>query len=336
VRAITAAIIFPVLSIPQVAVAAPLQYLSGAGARAMPVVWLTWGVLGISLLVIVIISALLAGAIWHRPGQGWNVGGRGEVLAEEAGFNWLWIGVSLTALALLFTIVWTVKVLAQIAGPSVKPAVTIEVTGRQWWWQVAYLSDDVAQQFRTANEIHIPIGVPVRLKLIGGDVIHSFWIPQLAGKMDAIPGQTNETWISAAAPGTYRGQCTEYCGLQHAHMGMLVVAQSDADFRKWWAHQLSDPPTPQGDAALGEEQFQAHCGGCHSVRGTEAMGALGPDLSHLMERSTIASATVTNDGPNLAHWIADPQSLKPGSLMPAPAVSEYELSKVHAYLNTLD
>ena len=122
--------------------------------------------------------------------------------------------------------------MAQIQAPATKPAVTIEITGKQWWWQVRYLPDDTAHQFTTANEIHIPAGQPVRLKLIGGDVIHSFWIPQLAGKMDAIPGQINETWIEAAAPGTYRGQCTEYCGLQHARMALLVGgAKPDADFQ---------------------------------------------------------------------------------------------------------
>jgi cytochrome c oxidase subunit II len=191
--------------------------------------------------VMVVVAGLLAGAIWHRPGQGWTVGDKAPIGADEGGLNWLWIGVGVSALVLLFSIVWTVKVLAQIQAPSARPAVTIEVTGKQWWWQARYLSDDVSQQFATANEIHIPTGVPVRLKLIGGDVIHSFWVPQLAGKMDAIPGQTNETWIEASAPGTYRGQCTEYCGLQHSKMALLVVAVPDFDFRKWWAHQLAAP-----------------------------------------------------------------------------------------------
>ncbi|HEX4272028.1 MAG TPA: c-type cytochrome, partial [Rhizomicrobium sp.] len=122
----------------------------------------------------------------------------------------------------------------------------------------------------------------------------------------------------------------------HSKMGLLVVAEPDYDFRKWWAHQLAAPAAPQGPAMAGEMEFLSHCGACHAVRGTEAEGALGPDLSHLMARSTIASATLPNDGPTLAHWIADPQSLKPGSLMPAPALSEYELGSVHAYLKTLN
>lgn len=316
--------------------AAPLQYLSGAGEKAAPVVALTWGVLLISIAVTIIIALLLVGAIWRRPGLAWSAGAKLTLQADEGGFNWLWIGVGISTLVLLFSIVWTVTVLAQIEGPPLRPAVTLEVTGRQWWWQVRYLSNDVSRQFTTANEIHIPVGQPVRLKLIGGDVIHSFWVPQLAGKMDAIPGQTNETWIEADRPGTYRGQCTEYCGLEHARMGLVVVAQSPAAFQAWWAHQLAAPAMPQGVAGIGQQEFQMHCAACHAVRGTDAAGTMGPDLSHLMQRTTIASGMLPNDGPTLTHWISDPQSLKPGSLMPAPALSAQELTAVHAYLNTLD
>ncbi len=316
--------------------AAPLRYLSGAGEKASPVVGLTWGVLLISLIVIAVIGVLLAGAIWRRPGQAWIKDSPGTLLQQGSGLDWLWIGVGISTFVLLITVVWTVRVLAQVQSPPVKPAVTIEVTGRQWWWQVRYLSDDAAREFTTANEIHIPAGVPVRMRLVGGDVIHSFWVPQLAGKMDAIPGQTNETWIEAAAPGVYRGQCTEYCGLQHAHMGMLVIAQSESDFRKWWSHQLTAPAESSGKTAAGEQVFQMHCGSCHAIRGTDAAGAAGPDLSHLMERSTIAAATLPNTPANLARWVADPQSLKPGSQMPAPSLSGSDLKDVGDYLRTLD
>lgn len=316
--------------------AAPLQYLSGAGVKAAPVVPLTWGVLIISIVVIAIIAGLLVAALWHRPAAAWVKGEKTDVLPDKGGLDWLWIGVGLSTLALLFTVIWTVKVLADIEGPPARPALTIEVTAHQWWWQVRYLPDDVSRQFTTANEIHIPVGQPVRLKLIGGDVIHSFWVPQLAGKMDAIPGQTNETWIEASAPGVYRGQCTEYCGLQHARMGFLVIAEPPVRFRAWWARQLAAPPAPQGVASKGQADFQIHCGNCHTVRGTAAAGALGPDLSHLMLRRTIAAATLPNSGPTLAHWIADPQSVKPGALMPAPMLSETELADIHAYLKTLD
>ena len=325
------AVLFLAVTLPSAANAAPLQYLSGAGDKAVPVVWLTWGVLLISIIVMVAIAALLVGAIWHRPGQGWTVGDKTALLPDEGGLNWLWIGVGVSALVLLFSIVWTVKVLAEIQAPPEKPAVTIEITGRQWWWQVRYLSDDVSRQFATANEIHIPTGVPVRLKLIGGDVIHSFWVPQLAGKMDAIPGQINETWIEASAPGTYRGQCTEYCGVQHSNMALLVVAEPGADFHKWWDGQLAAPA-----AGAGQADFVSHCGTCHAVRGTPAAGSFGPDLSHLMQRTTIASGVLPNNAPTLAHWIADPQGLKPGNLMPAVKLSDNERDRIHAWLRTLN
>lgn len=316
--------------------AAPLQYLTGAGEKAAPVVRLTWGLLFISIAVIVIIAVLLAGAIWRRPGEAWTPGAKRALGPHDGGLNWLWIGVGISTLALLFSVIWTVRVLAEIQAPTSKPAVSIEITGRQWWWQVRYRSDGSAPSFVTANEIHIPVGVPIRLKLMGGDVIHSFWVPQLAGKMDAIPGQTNETWIEAAAPGVYRGQCTEYCGLQHTHMGFLVVAQSPADFRKWWDHELTPPSPPTGQARIGEAQFQKHCGNCHSVRGTQATGSFGPDLSHLMQRSTVAAGQLPNNGPVLARWISDPQSLKPGTLMPKLPLSKPQLADIRSYLDSLD
>lgn len=321
--------------LPATAQAAPLEYLSAAGAKAAPVVALTWGVLVVASAVIVIIALLLAGAIWHRPGRTLAVGERSALEEDKGGLNWLWIGVGLSTLVLLFTVVWTVKVLADIQSPPNAAGVTIEVTGHQWWWQVRYIAPDRPRDFVTANEIHIPAGQPVRIKLVGGDVIHSFWVPQLTGKMDTIPGLTNETWLQAAAPGTYLGQCTEYCGLQHAKMGLRVIAQTPADFRAWWARQLQAPAAPQGEAQLGQVQFVAHCGGCHTVRGTEAGGALGPDLSHLMLRQTIASGTLPNDRPTLSHWIADPQRFKPGCLMPAPSLSGADLAHVTAYLRSL-
>jgi len=302
---------------------APLQYLTGAGARAQPVVWLTWGTLLISVIVICIIGGLLLFGVLRRQAAT----DPAALLPEKGGLSWLWIGVGLTALALLFSVVWTMQVLAEAQAPRV----TIEVTARQWWWQARYLSDDPSRQFTTANEIHIPAGEPVRIRLLGGDVIHSFWVPQLGGKMDAIPGLANETWIEAAHPGVFRGQCTEYCGPQHAHMALEVVADAPGDFAAWWNHQLQAPANGAG-AAL----FTAHCGGCHAVRGTEAAGALGPDLSHLMRRATLASGILPNNRPVLRHWIADPQGFKPGSLMPVPSLSEAELDRITDWLESLE
>jgi cytochrome c oxidase subunit 2 len=301
----------------------PLQYLSGAGSKAAPVVALTWGMLAISIAVILIVAGLLAAAIWRRP----SVAEIDPAALREgvAAHNWLWIGVSFSALALLITVVWTVKVLADIQAPSTNPSITIEVMGRQWWWQVRYIGANPAEGFATANEIHIPTGQTIRLKLVGGDVIHSFWVPQLGGKMDAIPGQINETWLEADIPGTFTGQCTEYCGVQHSKMLLRVVAQMPADFHAWWEHQLAPA---SGDARV----FVTQCGGCHTMRGTEARGTLGPDLSHLMQRQTLASAVLPNDEEHLSRWITNPQSLKPGNLMPAVTLTRGEHDQIMTFL----
>jgi cytochrome c oxidase subunit 2 len=316
----------------------PLTYLTGAGDKADPVVPLTWGVMIISIGVVIIISSLVAGAIWRRPGIAPQpAGNKLAVDAKTDGLRWIWIGVGISSLVLLFTVVWTMVVLARVTSPPAKPAVTIEVTGHQWWWQVRYLSNDPSQVFSTANEIHIPAGQPVLFKLIGADVIHSFWIPALGGKTDAIPGQTNEMWLEAHKPGIYRGQCTEYCGLQHAKMGIVLVAQTPADFAAWWAHQLQSPPRPDsGEQWAGLANFTTHCGSCHTVRGTDAAGELGPDLSHFMQRRTIAAAVLPNTPQNLDRWISDPQRIKPGALMQKPEISADERATIVSYLKTLD
>lgn len=326
---------FPLVS---VHAAAPLNYLTSSGAKSDAVIALTWGVLIVSVAVIVIISLLVAGAIWRRPSTAIPAPGSQIALEQpSAGLNWIWIGVSLSTLVLLASVVWTVEVLANISAPAIKPAFTIEITGRQWWWQVRYISDDPSKTFLTANEIHIPTGVPVRFLLIGGDVIHSFWVPQLSGKTDLIPGQTNETWLEANMPGTYRGQCTEYCGVQHARMGIVMIAQTPADFRAWYAHQLQLPAAnDNGQVAAGSMNFNAYCGSCHAVRGTDAAGVLGPDLSHLMNRTTIAAGELPNTPADLTHFISDPQGVKPGILMQKPEIGTRELADIQAYLKTLN
>jgi cytochrome c oxidase subunit 2 len=317
--------------------ASPLDYLHSAGNRAGHIVTLTWGTLTISLAVIVVISLLVLAGIWRRSPSPIASNERVQVSHPKGGEAWIWIGVSASTLALLFTVVWTMVVLAQTAAPAKQPALTIEVTGHQWWWQIRYLSSDPAQVFSTANELHIPVREPVKVVLVGGDVIHSFWIPALAGKTDVIPGQTNETWLQASQPGVYRGTCAEYCGIQHAKMGLLAVAQSPSDFTGWRNHQLQSPASPtNGQQWAGLAQFTMHCGGCHAVRGTDAAGALGPDLSHLAQRRTLAAALLPNDAAHLTAWVSDPQSPKPGNLMQKPELSRNELADIRAYLETLN
>jgi cytochrome c oxidase subunit 2 len=311
--------------------------MHSAGSRAGHIVSLTWGTLTISLVVIVLIGFLVIAGIWLRPSLAVGSTDHLPVSHPKGGVAWIWIGVSASTLVLLFTVVWTMVVLAQTASPAKQPALTVEITGHQWWWQIRYLSSDPAQVFSTANELHIPTGAPVKIVLIGGDVIHSFWIPALTGKTDAIPGQTNETWLEASQTGTYRGTCTEYCGIQHAKMGLLAIAQSPADFAAWREHQLQSPAPPKsGEQWAGLAQFTMHCGGCHAVRGTDAAGALGPDLSHLAQRRTLAAALLPNDASHLTNWLSDPQILKPGNLMQQPELSGAELADIRAYLETLN
>jgi len=282
--------------------------------------------------VTVIISLLVAAAIWRKPAEPAQT----ELAAADGGMGWVWIGVSISTLVLLFSVVWTMAVLARVTSPGTKPALTVEITGRQWWWQVRYLSGDPAQVFTTADEIHIPAGVPVKFVLIGGDVIHSFWVPALGGKTDLIPGQTNETWLEAHAPGIYRGQCAEYCGVEHAKMSLLVIAQTMRDFEAWRVREMQSPARPaSGEQWAGQALFVAHCGACHAVRGTDAGGQLGPDLSHLTSRKTLAAGSLPNDAAHLAQWISDPQGVKPGNLMQKPDLAPNELRDVVAYLGTL-
>jgi cytochrome c oxidase subunit 2 len=189
----------------------------------------------------------------------------------------------------------------------------------------------------TANEIHIPVGMPVLVKLKSADVIHAFWVPMLAGKTQMIPGLTNRQWIEADVAGVYRGQCMQYCGVQHAHMGLEIVAQSQDEFRTWQEAQLRPAATSSAtDITAGKGLFMDNCAGCHTVRGTEAVGAHAPDLTHLQSRRLIAAGSLTNTPEHLVQWITHAQELKPGARMPSFTLSDTEISALSAFLSTLD
>jgi cytochrome c oxidase subunit 2 len=214
---------------------------------------------------------------------------------------------------------------------------TIKITGRQWWWDIEYQNDDPQQVFQTANEIHIPVGRPVTLDLEAGDVIHSFWVPNLMGKQDMIPGRKNFLTIQADKPGLYRGQCAEFCGLEHAHMAILVFAQSQQAFEAWRRRQLAPAQTPGAPERLaGRKIFLSHpCAACHAISGTDAGGRLGPDLTHFGGRATIAAGLFRNTAQELDTWLADPQSVKPGANMPKVELSRSERAQLVAYLEGL-
>jgi cytochrome c oxidase subunit 2 len=309
-----------------------MGYLATFGPRADPVTALTWGLLAISCAVTAIITLLvLIGTLLRR-----QKAADAPVFEPRSGPAWITWGLALTVAALTFSVVWTAKVLAAVDSPATTPAVTIEVTGHQWWWEARYVGANPGEDFVTANELHIPVGQPVRIRLKAADVIHSFWAPGLTGKTDTIPGRTNLTWMQANKPGVYRGQCTEYCGLQHAHMALYVAADAPGDYAAWARRETEAASTPADpEAARGEPVFVQRCGKCHTVRGSAAAGTQGPDLTHLASRQTLAAGLLPNTAGNLEGWMLNPQALKPGAAMPPVRLSAAELHAVTAYLEGL-
>lgn len=260
------------------------------------------GVLFVGILCVAGIAAL-GPARWRA-----RMTSRGFVIAG---------GVVLPVLVLTPLLLYSLSRMA--ATSSVEPAgVRIEVEGLQWWWRVRYLNPDGSTDLVTANEIRIPAGEPVDLDLRAGDVIHSFWVPALAGKLDMIPGRINRLRIQAAAPGNWRGQCAEFCGAAHAWMALRVIAEPPQAWKRWLELQREPAANPQTElAARGRELFLEACAACHSIRGTAARGALGPDLTHIASRLEIAAGTLPNNRGALAAWIASSQHVKPENLMPS-------------------
>jgi cytochrome c oxidase subunit 2 len=257
--------------------------------------------------------------------------------AEERRLGWI-VGGGIVATVIILTVFTLASFLTNKSFAEPRPhGLTIKVTGHQWWWQVNYEAHAADQTFETANEIHIPVGQPVKLDFESPDVIHSFWVPNLAGKQDLIPGRFTSLTIEADKPGVYRGQCAEYCGIQHAHMAMYVVAQTPSEFAQWRARQLQSATPPHTDELRhGFQVFQSNaCAACHTISGTNAGGAVGPDLTHFGSRMTIAAGTARNSLGNLTGWIADPQRMKPYTRMPSVALTGPDLLAVSKYLESL-
>jgi len=313
----------------------PLNYLSAAGKKAFDILPLTIGLTVLSVLVVAVISVLLLIAIFRSRPQN-----DPHALIETAyPLRWINFGIGVTVVALAGVLVWTMATVAAVIRPAQDPALTLEVTGHQWWWEVRYLDkDNPSNTFRTANEIHVPVGKPIKIMLTSADVIHSFWVPSLSGKTDTIPGQTNEIWIEADRPGVYAGQCTEYCGQQHAHMAFSIVADEAENYEAWRQAQLSSQAPPDNEGPESQVQrlaFQRHCGACHTVRGTAAGGRLGPDLTHVMSRQRIGSGILPNTPGWLEAWVADPQHFKPGAKMPVLDLTGPQFHAATSYLSTL-
>jgi cytochrome c oxidase subunit II len=214
---------------------------------------------------------------------------------------------------------------------------TIDITGHQWWWEVQYEDPSPSKRLTTANEIHVPTGEMIQFKLRSADVIHSFWVPNLQGKRDLVPGYTSSHWFRADTAGVYRGQCAEFCGLQHAKMAMYVIAEPPAKFAAWMA-AASLPHQPPIDSTLlyGQRVFMTSgCSSCHTIAGTQAMGMIGPGLSHFKSRMSIAAGTLSNTQANVMGWIANPHAFKPGTIMPRFPLTGTQLTALVAYLETL-
>ena len=309
------------------------SYLRTAGAIGNREARLGWVLLIVASAVVVVIAVLVVAAVFRRrPGAGTRL------VRTGSGVRWIVLGgVVVPALILLAVLVYSTATFAAVAQPPARQALTIQVVGHRWWWEVRYPGAQPSEQFTTANELHVPVGRPVRLELATADVIHSFWIPELAGKTDLIPGQRNVAWIEADRPGRYWGHCGEYCGLQHANMMLTVVADPPAHFARWAEGQRQPAAEPAAaPAEVGRAVFtRSACSLCHAVRGTEAGGALGPDLTHLASRGTIAAGLLPNRRGHLAGWVANPQALKPGVLMPAVPLSSTDLNALLAYLESL-
>ena len=297
---------------------------AGPGAASINSLW--WLMFWTCTIVYVLVMLAVLFAVRRRAGTDERTLLRSVASASAA--------TVVILFGLLFASVVTGRAIGSLGSAE---GLVVDVTGNQWWWDVEYHNPDPSLRVRTANELHLPVGRQVRIQLKSSDVIHSFWVPNLHGKMDLIPGRQTVLWLQADTPGVYRGQCAEYCGLQHAHMAFSVIAESPDDFERWLAAQRTTAPPPATlEQSRGLQVVErGPCAMCHTVRGTAAGGRTAPDLTHLATRSTIAAGTAPNTRGYLAGWIADPQHMKPGAKMPATGLSAEDLQAVLAYLETL-
>ena len=295
-----------------------------AGPQAAPVAALSWVLFIGGGLILLLVLALIAVALF----------GPASWKAKLAGERTIVIGgLAFPIVVLSVLLVSGLGMTASLAAHGAHEMLTVRVTGLRWWWRMEY------PEFETANELVIPAGQPVNVELRSDNVLHSFWIPQLAGKRDMIPGKDNSLVIEAARPGLYQGYCTEFCGAAHALMQFHVVALPPEEYERWAAAQALAPPPPRTQLAqAGAGLFQRlGCGSCHYVEGTRAAGRTGPDLSHVASRRYLGAGILPNNVGTLAGWTANPHVLKPGVLMPAYSnLSAFELRSLAAYMDGLE
>ena len=282
----------------------------------------------IAVLIFIGVEGALVFAIWrYRASR--RVAGEPATFERNRRLEVAWTAAPALILAVIFVL--TLGTMAEISGAGVAPAMRIAATGHQWWWEFSYGG------VKTANELHIPVDTPIDLDLTSADVIHSFWVPELGPKMDMLPGVTNHLRLFARRVGSYDGQCAEFCGIEHAWMRIRVVVQTQSEFDAWLGGQGKPRTTVETDA---EKIFLANiCVSCHTIRGTDAKGTAGPDLTHVGSRATIGAGVLENTDANLVAnmrgWLADPQRYKPGALMPSVPLSNADLDALAAYLVSL-
>ncbi len=298
-----------------------------AGPFAGPLNTLAWVLFAMGGAVLLLVLVALGVALFGP--RRWRARLGGEKL--------VWIGgLAFPVVVLSALLIYGLGLTSRLSDDPRPGEMRVRVTGEMWWWRVAYLDGQGREAIRDANEVHIPVGRPVVFELESADVIHSFWVPRLAGKVDMIPGRRNLMRLQADAPGVYGGQCAEYCGGPHALMGLVVVAHEPADFETWRVRRTAPAPAA-GLAHPGAAVFgRAGCGACHTVAGTSFNGLAGPDLSHVGSRRTIGAGILPNNQGTLAGWISDSQAIKPGNRMPAyPVLTGQELRDVSAWLESL-
>lgn len=311
-----------------------LEPASSLAAPTGPLIWVTLGLGGVVFAVVAGLTLYFSWRYRHR-------GARGEPpqIFGNGRDELIWTGLALAVLVLLFGLSWAAlgRVDPQV-GREGSP--DLIVTGQQWFWTASYPA--AGRAVRVANELHIPTGRRLLVELRSADVIHDFWVPQLARKLDAVPGQTGRLWIGADRPGTYLGACAEFCGAQHAWMRFTVVAQTPQDYAAWLAAQARPAALPLGgDAAAGAALFARQgCAACHTVRGAGVAGVgaggdVGPDLTHFAARGILAGGVLPNTPQNLRRWLHDPQAVKPGTRMPNYRLNGRQLGELVAYLETL-
>lgn len=304
----------------------------GPAARSAAELW--WFMLGLGGLVLVLVLGLLVLGLARRGPR--PAADDLDVAALDRRLTRRWVlygGAVMPAVVIMVVFGATVAAMREVRVTAPAGALEVDVIGHQWWWEVRYPGTGVT----TANELHLPVGRPVALRLAAADVIHSFWVPALGGKMDLLPDGTNTLVLQADEAGVHRSLCAEFCGLQHARMGLVVVAEPEADFAAWLDGQRAPAAAPTGVAARrGREVFtEGGCGACHTVRGTDAAGREGPDLTHLASRPTLGAGALGSSPEELAQWVTDPHVAKVGVDMPATELPPADLDALVAYLDGL-